>query len=180
MVLSNSQTTYASLHCSGQWPHAKLLSALFKRSNVKPMKSIALTSRFYWFSYGSLDLRWNAFLAIGTMKGLHWKLEVFFILFSKVPNLPFLPQWLQSLAPGDKSDVRMSVCELRVFMLQNKYPAETKSSQSWSFSLTGVQCYNMVPPHTLRLLCSTKHKSLDMGCEVTKHLLYSQIFHLCL
>lgn len=28
MVLSNSQTTYASLHCFGQWLHAKLLSAL--------------------------------------------------------------------------------------------------------------------------------------------------------
>lgn len=30
MVLSNSQTTYASLHCFGQWLHAKLLSALLK------------------------------------------------------------------------------------------------------------------------------------------------------
>lgn len=59
MVLSNSPTTYASLHCSGQWPHAKLLSALFKTSNVKPMKSTALISRFCWLSYGSLDFRWN-------------------------------------------------------------------------------------------------------------------------
>lgn len=148
MVLSNSQTTYASLHCSGQWLHAKLLSALFKTSNVKPMKSLALISRFYLFSYGSLDLRWNGFLAIGTMKVLHWKLkEFFFVLFSKVPNLPFVPQWLQSLAPRDKSGIRMSACKLQVFMLQNKYPAERKSSQSWSFSLAGVQCHNIVPTH---------------------------------
>lgn len=73
----------------------------------------------------------------------------FFILFSKVPNLPFLPQKepLQSLAPGDKSDVRMSACKSWVFMLQNKYPAESKSSQSWSFSLTGLQCHNIVPTY---------------------------------
>lgn len=30
MVLSNAQTTYASLHCFGQWLHAKLLAALLK------------------------------------------------------------------------------------------------------------------------------------------------------
>lgn len=87
MILSNSQTTYASLHCSGQWLHAKLLSALFKMSNVKPMKGIALISRFYWLSYGSLDLRWNGFLAIGTMNGLHWKLKSFFFVFHLVQQI---------------------------------------------------------------------------------------------
>lgn len=36
----------------------------------------------------------------------------------------------------------------------------------------------LFPLMDTRLLCSAKHKSLDMGCEVTKHLLYSHIFHL--
>lgn len=170
MVLSNSQTTLASLHCSGQWLHAKLLSALFKTRNVKPMKSTALISRFCWLSYGSLDLRWNGFLAVGTMKGLHWKLKRF--CFHLVQQI-FLPQWPRSLAPGDKSDVTMSACKSWGFMLQNKYPAERKL-----FPLQVCSAITLFPHTDTRLLCSAKHKCLDMGCEVTKHLLYSQIFHL--
>lgn len=110
-------------------------------------------------------MKW--FLAIGTMKGLHWKLkEIFFsILFSKVPNLPFLPQWLQSLAPGTSQTSEWqhashgcSCCKTNILL--RGIPVNPDL-----FPIQVCSAMPLFPLMDTRLLCSAKHKSLDMAVK---------------
>jgi len=83
-----------------------------------------------------------AFIVVGTMESLHYKPKAWVFCWLLEQSLEsFLPTtWLQSGTPGDNSDVSMLVFKLWVFLLQNKYFAERKFRQTWSFSSTAVQC----------------------------------------